>query len=210
LDGGNHLGVALDVGSEESVIAVFDKVENEVGPIAVLAQFAGVLGQGGIATGITLVESSVDDWDFVNRINARGTFLCVREMGRRRRAKPVEHGRIIAVSSLAGQMGGLQSGVAYSAAKAAVIGLTKAAARDLGAIGVTANVIAPGPIDTAMLALATGKTADGQKYQKMDAVPLGRIGVPEEIAATASYLASEGAGFVTGATIDVNGGIYMR
>ncbi|PSJ65291.1 short-chain dehydrogenase [Mesorhizobium ephedrae] len=210
LPGSGHVGVALDVSDEQAVIAAFDKVEAELGPIAVLAHFAGVLGAGGTATGIGLAESTVDDWDWVNRINGRGTFLCMREMARRRRARPVEHGRIITVSSAAGQMGGLQSGVAYSASKAAVLGLTKSAARDLGPIGVTVNAIAPGPIETPMLAQATGRPADGQKYNKLDALPLGRIGLPEEIAAAASYLASAGAAFVTGTTIDVNGGLHMH
>lgn len=91
-----------------------------------------------------------------------------------------------------------------------MLGITRTAARDLGPLGITVNAIAPGPIDTAMLAQATGKTNTGTKYTKMDAVPLGRIGVPDEIAAAASFLASIGGGFVTGATIDVNGGLLMH
>jgi 3-oxoacyl-[acyl-carrier protein] reductase len=204
LEGSGHLGIALDV------IAAFERVEKDLGPIAVLAHFAGMLGSGGTATGITLIDAGVDDWDRVMRVNARGTFLVVREMARRRRAKPVEHGRIITVSSLAGQTGGLQSGAAYSASKAAVLGLTRTAARDLGNLGITVNAIAPGPIDTPMLAQATGQTNSGTKYTKLDAVPLGRVGEPVEIAAAASFLASVEAGFVTGATIDVNGGLFMH
>jgi 3-oxoacyl-[acyl-carrier protein] reductase len=210
LAGEGHRGVGLDVTSEERVIAVFREIESETGPISVLMHFAGILGAGGIATGISLIDSSVDDWDRVNRVNARGTFLCVREMARCRRARPVEHGRIITVSSLAGQSGGLQSGVAYSASKAAVLGITRTAARDLGPLGITVNAIAPGPIDTPMLAQATGTAAAGTKYTKLDAVPLGRVGAPEEIAAVASFLASAGGAFVTGATIDANGGLFMR
>ncbi|MCV0394924.1 MAG: SDR family oxidoreductase [Rhizobiaceae bacterium] len=210
LKGKGHIGLKLDVADQESVVATFDRVENEIGPIAVLAHFAGTLGSGGTATGITLIEADVDDWDRVMRVNARGTFLCVREMARRRRAKPVEHGRVVTVSSLAGQTGGLQSGTAYSASKAAVLGLTRTAARDLSSLGITVNVIAPGPIDTPMLAQATGQTNSGTKYTKLDAVPLGRVGEPEEIAAAAAYLASVEAGFVTGATIDVNGGLFMH
>lgn len=210
LEGSGHLGIALDVADENAVIAAFERVEKDLGPIAVLAHFAGMLGSGGTATGITLIDAGVDDWDRVMRVNARGTFLVVREMARRRRAKPVEHGRIITVSSLAGQTGGLQSGAAYSASKAAVLGLTRTAARDLGNLGITVNAIAPGPIDTPMLAQATGQTNSGTKYTKLDAVPLGRVGEPVEIAAAASFLASVEAGFVTGATIDVNGGLFMH
>jgi len=210
LEGRGHRGVALDVSSEEKVAETFKAIESEVGPISVLAHFAGMLGAGGTATGISLIDSTVEDWDRVQSVNARGTFLCVREMARARRAKPVEHGRIITISSLAGQTGGLQSGAAYSASKAAVLGLTRTAARDLGSMGITVNAIAPGPIDTPMLAQATGTTSSGTKYTKLDSVPLGRVGVPEEIAAAASFLASINGGFVTGATIDVNGGLYMH
>jgi len=210
LEGEGHGAIAIDVASEANVIAAFDAVERDVGPIAVLMHFAGMLGAGGTATGITLPDSTLEDWDRVLAVNARGSFLCLREMARRRRARPVEHGRIITVSSLAGQAGGLQSGAAYSASKAAVLGLTRTAARDLASLAITVNAIAPGPIDTPMLAQATGATKDGAKYTKLDAVPLGRVGVPEEIAAAASYLASINAGYVTGATIDVNGGLLMR
>lgn len=206
LDGKGHRGFALDVSREEEVAAIFDLVETGMGPVSVLAHFAGTLGAGGIAVGITLSDSSVEDWDKVMAINARGTFLCVREMARRRRSAPVERGRIITVSSLAGEAGGLQSGAAYSASKAAVLGLTRTAARDLGPMGVTVNAIAPGPIDTAMLA----QSATGGSYTMVDSVPLRRIGTPAEIAEAAAFLASEGAGFITGATIDVNGGLLMH
>lgn len=206
LGGKGHRGFGLDVSREDAVAAIFDRVEAEMGPVSVLAHFAGTLGAGGFAVGISLSGSSVDDWDRVMAINARGTFLCVREMARRRRAVPVEHGRIITVSSLAGEVGGLQSGAAYSASKAAVLGLTRTAARDLGPLGVTVNAIAPGPIDTPMLA----QSATGGAYTMLDSVPLRRIGTPAEIAEAASFLASAGAGFVTGATIDVNGGLLMH
>ena len=142
-------------------------------------------------------------------INGRGSFLCLRAMARLRKANRVEHGRIITISSLAGQTGGLQSGVSYSASKGAVLGLTRTAARDLAELGITVNAIAPGPIDTPMLAQATGATQDGEKYRNLDAIPLRRVGTPDEIAEVASFLASVGAGFVTGATIDVNGGLFM-
>jgi 3-oxoacyl-[acyl-carrier protein] reductase len=210
LDGAGHMGVALDASSEASVAGVFERIETEIGPISVLMHFAGVLGAGGAANGITLIESTVEDWDHVMNVNARGSFLCVREMARQRRKTPVAHGRIITVSSTAGQLGGLQSGAAYSASKAAVLGLTRAAARDLGPLGVTVNAIAPGPIDTPMLALSTPRGEPGVKYTRLESVPLGRIGMPEEIAAAASYLASIGAAYVTGATIDVNGGMHMH
>ena len=106
-------------------------------------------------------------------------------------------------------MGGLQTGLAYAASKAAVLGITRACARELGPLGITVNAISPGPIGTPMLARATGN-ADGAKYSKVDAIPLGRVGTPAEVAATASFLASVGGAYVTGATIDVNGGLFIR
>jgi 3-oxoacyl-[acyl-carrier protein] reductase len=210
LEGEGHRGIAFDAGNEQRVIAAFRQIEDEVGSIAVLAHFAGMLGTGGTATGISLADASLDDWDKVIGLNARGTFICVREMARCRRARPVEHGRIITVSSMAGQTGGLQSGVAYSASKAAVLGITRTAARDLASMNITVNAIAPGPIDTPMLAQATGQSSTGVKYTRLDSVPLGRVGLPEEIAAAASFLACVNASFVTGATIDVNGGLFMH
>lgn len=209
LEGSGHSGIAIDVAREDSVIAAFEEVEKNVGPISVLMHFAGMLGEGGVAKGIYLPDASLADWEKVMRVNATGSFLCVREMARRRKAKPVEHGRIITVSSVAGETGGLQSGTAYSTSKAAVLGLTKTAARDLAGAGITVNCISPGPIDTPMLAASTPATAPGVKYSKLDALPLGRVGKPEEIAAAASFLASVGAGYVTGQVLSVNGGLFI-
>lgn len=210
LPGQGHCGLRIDVADEASVAAAFAAADARPGPVSVLAHFAGMLGKGGTATGIFLADSTVDDWDLVMKVNARGTFLVIREFARLRRARPVEHGRVITVASLAGQVGGLQSGAAYSASKAAVLGLTKSAARDLAAHGITVNCIAPGPIDTPMLAEATGANNTGAKYNKLDAVPLGRVGLPDEIAAAAAFLASVDGGYTTGATIDVNGGLNLR
>ena len=144
------------------------------------------------------------------RVNALGTFLCVREMLRRCGGQAIEHGRIVTVASLAGQMGGMQSGAAYSASKGAVLALSKVVAREAASLGITVNTVAPGPIDTPMLHQTVPEAQRSQKYLGTAAVPLGRIGTPEEIAAAVSYLVSPGAGFVTGATIDVNGGMLMR
>lgn len=209
LPGSGHRGFALDVTDEAAVGALFDTVEGEMGPVSVLAQFAGTLGNGSMATAPDFADTELSDWDFTMGVNARGTMICVREFSRRRRTAPVEHGRIITVSSMAGQTGGLQSGVNYSASKAAVLGLTRFAARALAKQGITVNAIAPGPIDTPMLAQATGATTDGAKYTKMDAIPMGRVGHPDEIAHAASFLAAPLAGFITGTTIAVNGGLFI-
>jgi 3-oxoacyl-[acyl-carrier protein] reductase len=114
-------------------------------------------------------------------------------------------GRIVNVASVSGQTGGLRASVAYSAAKAGLIGMTKTLARDLGADGVTVNAIAPGQIETDMGSLGPADRAAVEAR-----IPLGRLGRPEDVGYAALYLASEAAGYVTGHTLDVNGGILFR
>jgi len=209
LPGSGHIGLAIDVTSEASVSAAFDTVEHQLGPVTVLACFAGILSTSPTPGRQPTTEITLDEWDTVMQVNARGSFLCIREL-LRRTTQPVEHGRIITVASLAGQIGGLQSGAAYSASKGAVLALSKVAAREAAALGITVNTISPGPIDTPMLHQTVPPEQQGQKYLGTASVPLGRIGLPEEIAAAVGYLVSPGAAFVTGATLDVNGGLAMR
>ena len=210
LAGKGHIGLRCDVTDEASVHAAFESVQQRLGPVAVLACFAGILSSQPVPGRLPTVDITLQEWDRVMQVNARGTFLCVREMLRHCAGRTVEHGRIVTVASLAGQMGGMQSGAAYSASKGAVLALSKVAAREAAAQGITVNTIAPGPIDTPMLHQTVPEEQRGQKYLGTAAVPLGRIGLPEEIAAAVSYLVSPGAAFVTGATIDVNGGMLMR
>jgi 3-oxoacyl-[acyl-carrier protein] reductase len=209
LPGDGHRGVALDVADETAVSSVFDMVEEDIGPVAVLANFAGVLraGQGDSS----LAGLSLDEWNGVFAINAAGSFLVTREMARRRPARSDEHGRIILVSSVGGQVGGFQSSPAYLSSKGSILALVKAAAREFAPLGITVNGIAPGPIDTPMLRAATaakGGNKDG--FSNMALLPLGRIGTPEELAAATAYLASREAAFVTGSIMDVNGGMRMQ
>jgi 3-oxoacyl-[acyl-carrier protein] reductase len=210
LAGAEHAGIAVDVGLEASVDAMFESVESTIGHVGVLGCFAGINSASPNPGRVPLVDITVDEWDRVMDINARGTFLCVREMLRRRKETSIEHGRIITVSSVAGQIGGLQSGAAYSASKGAVLSLTKVAAREAASMGITVNSIAPGPIDTPMLRETVSPGNEGQKYLGVEQVPLKRVGEAEEIAAATSFLASIEAGYLTGATIDVNGGLNMR
>lgn len=209
LDGGDHAGRAVDMADEQSVWSLFDETERRAGPIAGFLNFAGILGTQSRGR-VSLSEMGVEEWDRVLQVNARGSFLGMREMARRRSERPVDNGRVILLASLAGQVGGLQSGAAYSASKGAVLALAKTGARELAPLGITVNVIAPGPIDTAMLRATAVIEKEGIAYGSLDTVPLGRIGQPDEIAAAAAYLMSPLAGFVTGATIDVNGGMLMR
>lgn len=213
LPGAGHRGIALDVTNEASVAQAFETVETGLGPISVLATFAGVVGNAPDGRQPALVDTTLDTWNFTLAVNVTGCFLCVREFARWRARQPVPHGRVITVSSSAGQLGGYQSRSPYVSSKAAVLGLTRVVARELAAQGITVNAIAPGPVETPMMR-SSRKAADAQTagtaYDAMAMLPLGRIGMPHEIAAAASFLASVDAAFVTGSTMDVNGGVRMQ
>ena len=210
LPGAGHRGIGLDVSSEAAVQAAFEELESTLGPVAVLGCFAGLVSTRAEPGRTLLADLTLDEWEGVHAVNARGTFLCIREMARRRARRPVEQGRIITIASLAGQQGGLAAGAAYSASKGGVLALTKVCARELAPLGITVNAIAPGPIDTAMMRASVPAGQTSGNYPNLAAIPVGRVGQPHEIAAAAAWLASSDAGFVTGATIDVNGGMSMR
>jgi NAD(P)-dependent dehydrogenase (short-subunit alcohol dehydrogenase family) len=205
LPGAGHRAYGLDAGSERDIDGVFVAVEREMGPVSAILCCAGI-----IITPVegppALTDMTAEDWDKTFAVNARGVFLCIRAFLRARKSRPVSHGRIIAISSAAAQIGGYRGSADYIASKAAVIALIKIAARQAAAQNITANNIAPGPIDTPMLRTAVPVGAEGPMLSN---IPLGRLGRPDEIAAAVSYLASEKAAFVTGATIDVNGGYRM-
>ena len=131
----------------------------------------------------------------------------MRALMRRRMGDPLPHGRIVTISSAAGQTGGLRGGADYAASKAAVLALTKLAARETAPTGMTVNSIAPGPIETPLFRSVNPAGNDGPM---LASVPLGRIGAPDEIAAAVRFLVSEAAGYITGSVIDVNGGSRMQ
>lgn len=151
------------------------------------------------------MEITPDEFDAVLAVNVRGTFQGSQVFG----AHFVKngHGRIINMTSLAGQNGGTTAGAHYSASKAAIVALTKVFARDLGKDGVTVNAIAPGPLDLPQLhALVSAE----RLAELRAAIPVGKVGDPNFVAGMVVQLAAPDASFVTGATWDVNGGIYMR
>lgn len=206
LPGSGHSGHVVDVGDEGSVERLFDAVETQIGKIAVLVCNAGklLLAEGRRPL---IVETALANWEDMIGVNATGVFLCARAFLRRRIQDPVENGRIVTFSSVAAQLGGYNASAAYIAAKAAVIGLTKAIAREAAPHGITANIVAPGLIDTEMMKLAAGGA--GTTPASTANVPLGRLGQPRDVAEAVAFLASPASAYITGATVDVNGGYRM-
>ncbi len=197
--GGKGLGVGCDVSNEDAVNAAVERVANELGAPTVLVNNAGVLRDN------LIFKMTADDWDTVINVHLRGSFLMTRAV--QAYMTKEKYGRIVNLSSTSAQ--GNRGQVNYSAAKAGLQGFTKTLAIELGKFGVTANAIAPGFIVTDMTAATAERVGmDFEEFQKAAAtqIPVARVGRPEDIANTASFLVSEGAGFVSGQVIYVAGG----
>ena len=193
--------VLIDVTDLDSVRDGLDAVERELGPIDVLVNNAG--GD----TSAFFVDTSPADWDHWLAVNLRGTMACTHAvlpgMQDRRR------GVIVNMSSEAGRAG-LAAGATYSAAKAGVLGFTKAIAREAARYGVRCNAVAPGPVDTPMLdELARTELGARIRDVMVAGTMLGRCGTAEEVAAAVAFLASDDASFITGHTLSVSGGGYV-
>jgi 3-oxoacyl-[acyl-carrier protein] reductase len=190
------LALRADVSDSTAVDRAFDEIEAALGPVTVLVNNAGITRDG------LIMRMKDDDWRAVLDTNLTGAFLTIRRATRS--MMKARYGRIVNVSSASGQMG--QSGQAnYAAAKAGLVGLSRSVARELASRGITCNVVAPGPIVTAM----TRDMPDDWRTQIEAAVPLGRFGSVDEVAATITFLVGEAAGFVTGAIVPVDGGLSM-
>ena len=197
--GGEALAVGANVSDEESVAAAVDRVAQELGAPTVLVNNAGIIRDN------MLFKMSVADWDAVLGVHLRGAFLMTRAVQKHMVA--AEYGRIVNLSSTSAL--GNRGQANYSAAKAGMQGLTKTLAIELGRYNVTANAIAPGFIETDMTrATAERVGVPFEQFIEMAAkeIPVHRTGKPEDIAHTASFLCSEGAGFVSGQVIYVAGG----
>jgi NAD(P)-dependent dehydrogenase (short-subunit alcohol dehydrogenase family) len=195
--GGEALALPLDVSQPERVAAVVAETVAAWHGLDILVNSAGICPLTPLAA-ISLAE-----WNRVLAVNLTGTFLCAQAAFLHLQGSRC--GRIINISSLAGRTGGITVGLHYSASKGGVISMTKALARMLAPSGGTANCIAPGPLDTAMTADWPAENREMLRQQ----IPLGRLGHAEEVAALALHLASDAGAFITGATLDINGGIAM-
>lgn len=197
--GESAIAVPLDVRFQEEFEAARDAIVGRWGSVEVLVNNAV------LTVAKPVLDIDPDEFDRVMAVNVRGTFIGCQVFGRL--FKDAGYGRIINMASLAGQNGGTATGAHYAASKGAIITLTKVFARDLAAFGVTANAIAPGPIDTP----AVRRTVPEEKLPGLIAgIPVGQLGDPGFIGEIALQLASPSAGFVTGATWDINGGLFMR
>lgn len=206
LSGRGHMGHASDATVEAEAPVTFDAIERQLGKVSVLVSGAGILMLRPDGSRNLIAETNAAEWLSTQDINVSGTFWYVREFARRLDADVID-GRVVTISSVAAQLGGYRSSASYIASKAAIIGLTKALARELGGHRVTVNSVAPGLIDAPMLRLSLDPADDAKASA---AIPLGRLGTPEDVAGAVSFLVSQDASYITGSTIDVNGGYRMQ
>ena len=194
--GGAGRGLKLDVTDAAAVSGALDKIQTEFGEVAILVNNAG------ITRDMLLVRMKDEDWDSVIDTNLTAVFRLSKAV--LRGMMKARFGRIVNVGSVVGSSGNPgQSN--YVAAKAGLAGFTKALAQEVGSRNITVNCVAPGFIDTDM----TRVLPEEQKAKLLERIALGRLGKPDDIADAVAFLASERAGYITGATLHVNGGLYM-
>jgi 3-oxoacyl-[acyl-carrier protein] reductase len=194
---GEHgTGKVLNVTDDESMTALLTQINDEFGTIDILVNNAGITRDN------LLMRMKDDEWSDIIDTNLTSVFKLSKAVLRGMMKK--KHGRIVNIGSVVGSSG--NAGQAnYAAAKAAVIGFSKSMAREIASRGITVNVVAPGFIDTDM----TKGLSDEQKQAIFKDIPANRLGDPKEIASTVGFLVSNEAGYITGETIHVNGGMYM-
>jgi 3-oxoacyl-[acyl-carrier protein] reductase len=194
--GGRGTGIRLDVSDGAAVDAAIADIEARFGAITILVNNAGITRDN------LLLRMKDDEWDEIMATNLKPAFRLAKAV--LRGMMKARHGRIIQIGSVVGTSG--NPGQAnYAAAKAGLVGFTKSLAQEIGSRNITVNCIAPGFIDTDM----TKGLTDSQRQALLGRIPLGRLGTPEDIASAVAFLASPQAAYITGATLHVNGGMYM-
>ena len=190
-------GMVLNVTEAASIEQLLETMQKNWGAPTILVNNAGITRDN------LLLRMKDDDWDAIMDTNLKSVYrlskACMRAMTKARKGRIISIASVVGVTGNAGQTN-------YAAAKAGVMGFTRALAREIGGRNVTVNAVAPGFIDTDM----TRALADEQKTQLLQQIPLGRLGQPEEIAAAVAFLASPQAAYITGTTIHVNGGMFMN
>ena len=189
-------GLMLDVASSESVDAVLEQIQKDFGAVAILVNNAGITRDN------LMLRMKDEEWIDVINTNLNSLFRLSKAV--LRGMTKARWGRIISIGSVVGAMGNAGQ-VNYAAAKAGLEGFSRALAREVGSRSITVNSVAPGFIDTDM----TRELPEAQREALLTQIPLGRLGQAEEIAKVVGFLASDGAAYVTGATVPVNGGMYM-
>lgn len=194
--GGEGMTVRADVAAPADVAAMVARVDDILGPVQVLVNNAGIYRRA------TLPELDLEQWQRTLDVNLTGAYLCLQAVAPGMRDRG--WGRVVNITSQIAHRG-TDHGADYAASKAGLLGLTKAAARELAPHGVTVNAVAPGTIDTDLIAAYS----EADRRRRAQEVPLGRIGTPEDVAAAVSFLASEDGAYVTGITLHVNGGYLI-
>jgi 3-oxoacyl-[acyl-carrier protein] reductase len=189
-------GIRLDVADGAAIEAAVAGVTERVGAIAILVNNAGITRDN------LLLRMKDDDWDAIMEVNLKAAYRLSKAV--LRGMMKARFGRIINIGSVVGSSG--NAGQAnYAAAKAALVGFTKSLAQEVGSRSITVNCVAPGFIDTDMTRALTA----AQREQLLARIPLGRLGLPDDVAHAVAFLASNEAGYITGATLHINGGMYM-
>jgi len=195
--GGKAEALRLDVGDPASVSAAFKAIVEKHGKLDILVNNAGITDDG------LILRMSKDSWDKVIATDLTGVFLCAQEAAKVMLKKRVP-GRIVNITSVVGLMGN-PGQTNYAAAKAGVVGFTKALAREIGSRGITVNAVAPGYVETSM----TDVLNDEQKKALVGQIVLGRLGTADDVAGAVVYLTSDAAAYVTGTCLNVSGGLYI-
>ncbi len=190
--------IQADVSCEDEVKKMFGEVREEYGRLDILVNNAGT------SQAKTIFEANTEDWNYIINTNLTSCFLCAKEAMELMSAQ--RYGRIINISSVVGEQGALFGHVHYAATKSGMLGFTKTLARTAAPLGITVNAIAPGIIETELLL----KTHGPEGIEKLsESVPLG-VGTPRQIGLAVAFLCGEGGNYITGITLDINGGMYMR